>query len=375
MFQLRIFMAYTPSPAGTKEAQFAAHPVWSPPTPGEHLGGKLEPESREIASKSSEWNAASWLEEFERAAARRDGGALRSLRAAVFRSTAEAIRRRGYEAGGSTVQLDSDGAYEALHRGTAFYPSTDPLEVHAALRDRFRTFAYAEKADCLEVAERLGREAPPPAVLNMASPHNPGGGVLVGAGAQEENLFRRSTLLRSLFQFAAYHAEYDVAPCSSGHRYPIPLESGGIYSPPTAVFRSSEATGYAFLPEPYPVAFLTVPAISRPALVERDGQLWLADAVAEATRRKIRAILRIAARQGHVDLVLSAFGCGAFRNPPHHVAQLFRETLAVEEFSGVFRRIVFAILDDHNARGPHSPDGNYAPFAREFGGISTKPSD
>ena len=72
--------------------------------------------------------------------------------------------------------------------------------------------------------------------------------------------------------------------------------------------------------------------------------------------------------------MLSAFGCGAFRNPPQHMAELFRETLGEEEFSGVFRRIVFAILDDHNAQGRHSPEGNYAPFAREFGVVSAKPS-
>jgi uncharacterized protein (TIGR02452 family) len=224
----------------------------------------------------------------------------------------------------------------------------------------------AEKADCLEVAARLRDGGTVPAVLNMANRRNPGGGVLGGDGAQEENLFRRTTLLRSLYQFADYHAQYGVPPCPRGHRYPIPRESGGIYSPATAVFRSSEATGYAFLPRPFAAAFLTVPAISRPELVERDGLLWLTAPLAEATRRKIRAILRIAARHDHADLVLSAFGCGAFRNPPHHVARLFREALAEEEFSGVFRRIAFAIFDDHNAHGRHNPEGNYLPFAREF---------
>ena len=87
-----------------------------------------------------------------------------------------------------------------------------------------------------------------------------------------------------------------------------------------------------------------------------------------ARRKKIRAILRIATRHAHADLVLSAFGCGAFRNRPHHVARLFRETLGEDEFGGVFRQEVFAIFDDHNAGGRHSPDGNYAPFAREFDG-------
>lgn len=135
--------------------------------------------------------------------------------------------------------------------------------------------------------------------------------------AQEESLFRRTTLLRSLYQFADYPAQYEVAPCPHG--------------------------------------------------VERDGQRWLTEPMAAATRLKVRAVPRIAARHDHSDLVLSAVGCGAFRNPPQHVARLFRETLTEEEFGGVFRRILFAIFDDHNAYGSHNPEGNYEPFARELG--------
>jgi len=111
-----------------------------------------------------------------------------------------------------------------------------------------------------------------------------------------------------------------------------------------------------------------VPAIRDPELEERDGLPWLVPHLAEATRRKMRGLLRMAAHHGHADLVLSAWGCGAFRNPPHHVARLFRETLAEPGLAGAFRRVVFAILDDHNAVRPESPEGNLAPFARELGG-------
>lgn len=40
-------------------------------------------------------------------------------------------------------------------------------------------------------------------------------------------------------------------------------------------------------------------------------------------------------------LVLSAWGCGAFRCPVHHVAQIFRKVL--EEHAGLYPTIVFAI--------------------------------
>ena len=86
--------------------------------------------------------------------------------------------------------------------------------------------------------------------------------------------------------------------------------------------------------------------------------------MARATQVKIRAILRIAAHHDQADLVLSAFGCGAFRNPPQHMAELFRAVLVEAEFDGVFRRVTFAVIDDHNAFHHASPEGNYLPFER-----------
>ena len=90
---------------------------------------------------------------------------------------------------------------------------------------------------------------------------------------------------------------------------------------------------------------------------------------------QIRAIFRFGAHNGHDGLVLSAFGCGAFCNPPHHVARLFAEALSEPaealsepEFSGVFRAVTFAILDDHNAQRPHNARGNLGPFQEAFDG-------
>ena len=56
----------------------------------------------------------------------------------------------------------------------------------------------------------------------------------------------------------------------------------------------------------------------------------------------IYAILKLAESQNVDCLVLSAFGCGAFRNPPNTVAKLFMEYLA--HFS--FKKVVFAIIDN-----------------------------
>lgn len=47
------------------------------------------------------------------------------------------------------------------------------------------------------------------AVLNMASSMNPGGGVMTGARAQGETLFRRTNLFRSLYQFTEYFINHE----------------------------------------------------------------------------------------------------------------------------------------------------------------------
>jgi uncharacterized protein (TIGR02452 family) len=73
----------------------------------------------------------------------------------------------------------------------------------------------------------------------------------------------------------------------------------------------------------------------------------------------------MAYRNGHKSIVLSALGAGAFANPPKHIAELFREVIE-REYPNCFEEIVFAIIDDHNTRQPHNPEGNFKPFAVEF---------
>ena len=48
-------------------------------------------------------------------------------------------------------------------------------------------------------------------------------------------------------------------------------------------------------------------------------------------------------------LVLGAFGCGAFNNPPELVADVFRELLLEKGYFRFFRKIVFAIKKNDSA--------------------------
>merc|ERR1719325_593202 len=66
-------------------------------------------------------------------------------------------------------------------------------------------------------------------------------------------------------------------------------------------------------------------------------------------RQKARSVLHVAAEKGHDALVLGAFGCGYFRNPPEIVARTFSELLK-EEFANIFSAVVFAIPGEANAQ-------------------------
>ena len=181
-----------------------------------------------------------------------------------------------------------------------------------------------------------------------------GGGYLGGAGAQEENLFRRTNYVQHL---ADPNKEFDP---DRSWSYRL-LEFCSIYSTNVQIFRASEAKGYAFLAEPVAMSFLAVSAYPSPKLT--GDKRKLIPEIAEKTKRKIRIMLAAGLSHGHDSLVLSALGCGAFRNPARHMAQLFKIVLQEEQFINSYKHISFSILDDHNARG----EGNYKPFCDVFG--------
>ena len=60
--------------------------------------------------------------------------------------------------------------------------------------------------------------------------------------------------------------------------------------------------------------------------------------------QRIERIYEIAASLGYQNLVLGAWGCGAFANDPYAVAQSFRDHLE-NCFAGWFSEVTFAIAD------------------------------
>lgn len=218
------------------------------------------------------------------------------------------------------------------------------------------TKIYVQNIDTFNKAKVMG---PKVLVLNMASRRNPGGGVSGGSRAQEEELCRRSNLLKSLYAFSPNHYGVFGFKKLEG-TYPIP-SLGGIYTPGVTVFKDDK---YNLLEEPFSCSVISVPGINRPNL-DVSGNMIRAHVV--MLKEKIRNLLRTAALEGHTKLVLGALGCGAFRCPSKHVAKIFKEVLGENEFNGWFEEICFAILEDLNSVRYGNEEGNVKPFAEIFG--------
>ena len=310
------------------------------------------------------WSSKQWKEQFELLTTQKNAKQkeeviflLRNMRADVFKHTVFLVQQ-GYYYNQKQSKISFPDS-KIIIGGTRFYDKPETTFHIPTINSN--TIIKVVNLDCLLAAEKLLREGYHPAVLNMASRQNPGGGVQTGAGAQEENLFRRTNLFQSLFQFVPYAEKYGVR--KSRFQYPLDRNYGGIYTPDATVFRGTEQDGYPLLDTPYQMSFIAVAGINRPTLASPE---LIASELIEPVKNKMRTIFRIGLLYNHDSLVLGALGCGAFRNPPAHIARLYHEVMEEEEFKNKYKLLVFAILDDHNARLKHNPDGNFLPFVREF---------
>lgn len=169
--------------------------------------------------------------------------------------------------------------------------------------------------------------------LNFASAKNPGGGFLGGSQAQEESLARSSALYPCITQMQEMY-NYNRS------RKTCLYSDYMIYSPKVPVFRED---GGGLLVTPYRVSMITAPAVNAGVVKEREPE-HVAN-IRTIMAERIRYILSVAAAQGNDAVILGAFGCGVFRNEPQEIAAIFRRILIDEQYSTLFDKIVFAILD------------------------------
>ena len=173
------------------------------------------------------------------------------------------------------------------------------------------------------------------AVLNFANPENPGGGVHLGDMAQEKCLCRGSNLYPCLSDTNVFEEYYAYHHNCTNHFYSDRL----IYTKDITVFKDDvDVTQMMPSQEWFTVDVITCAA---PYLAKR--KYTNIAALLTLFKRRIKNIIE-AARDNHVDvIVLGAFGCGAFRNPPLIVAEAFKKVILEEDYLSCFKKIVFAI--------------------------------
>ena len=190
------------------------------------------------------------------------------------------------------------------------------------------------------------------AVLNFASATCPGGSVLYGGSAQEESLCRCSTLYANLSQ--------DAVSCGFHRVHRIQLRDGRIgylynddcvYTPQVVVFKSD--TGRPQLLEEsewYTVDVITCAAPNlrefssqyMDDLEEEEDEENISDKELEKIHKKrAKRVFELAKKEQVEVLILGAFGCGAFLNPPEVVAHAWKQV--AKEYVHDFKVIEFAV--------------------------------
>ena len=191
------------------------------------------------------------------------------------------------------------------------------------------------KKRSFEAAEPYAKKGLKTCVLNFANAIHAGGGVFRGAGAQEESLCRTSTLFAAIGIPEMHKVFYDPH-IRMDDTY---ANDDAIFTPGVVVFKTDE-----YKPKMRPEdEWFSVDVITcaAPCLG------WECKDISDENLFKLhvsraRQILSIAAENGVETLILGAFGCGAFRNPPSVVARAYKTVLA--EFRHSFKVVEFAIF-------------------------------
>ena len=224
---------------------------------------------------------------------------------------------------------------------------------------------FVSRKRTLEAAADHARAGKKVCVLNFASASNPGGGVKNGSSAQEEAICRCSTLYPSLIQKNMWSGFYSPHRAASD-----PLHNDDcIYTPGVVVFTTDPAYPKAMPQEEwYSVDVLTCAA---PNLREKPSNSMNYDGhkpvkisdrdLQKLHEKRMRRILSIAAEKDCDVVILGAFGCGAFMNPPEIAAAGIKS--ALQDFRNCFETVELAVYCSPR------DDTNFRVFSRVFASL------
>ena len=210
-------------------------------------------------------------------------------------------------------------------------------------------------------------------VLNMANSTKPGGGYESGEAAQEENMFYRSSChffidrikeidpraptkytetMTKLIEAVDDEVYLDVQcprVCIKGEEKQEPAAGATTQINRTESYK--DITPFPF----YEMRAAADDRNQRNADGKRIKGAPLKDFDVASMTKKIKAQFSTLKKNGRRRVILSAFGCGAFKNPPEEVARIYKKE--IERVKDNFDHIVFAIY-------PLGGDDNYSKFMK-----------
>lgn len=213
----------------------------------------------------------------------------------------------------------------------------------------FPTIISNQKAKSISVtnesvvatAKRIKR----PLILVFGSAHKPGGGVISGAVAQEEDIALTSTWYFQVKDNKDY--------------YQLP-QNNLMYSEKILYLSNSLLLSDEYYQKIYPqkVSFIGCAAPNLSGM--KDSGIEIHEArIYEVLERRIAAILNFAEYHGHKDLILGAWGCGVFGLSPEKVSLIFKKVISENHFSGnlyfpVLDKEMFTIFEKNLVKNPSS---------------------
>ena len=212
-----------------------------------------------------------------------------------------------------------------IKHGTTVYPNVIPkakAEYKNNPNMEVRVIAGGTVETGRDLVMNLGGKT---AILNFADALVPGGLVLVGAPTQEENICRCSNLYASITSKKPMKYYYEKNRKFNSYIYTDSL----IYSEDVTFFKDD--TDYRRV-TPYKMDVITCPSPSVKIKSESIEYIVI--------YKRIEQIIRSAILHKVDNLVLGAWGCGAFGQNPQVVASCFDEVLRRNK---AFKTVVFAI--------------------------------
>ncbi|MEE1046556.1 MAG: TIGR02452 family protein, partial [Clostridia bacterium] len=220
------------------------------------------------------------------------------------------------------------------------------------------------KEKTVEAARKYAKAGKKGCILNFASSVAPGGGVVNGSQAQEESICRVSTLYFALSDKNTAGKFYDrhwelIHQGQFNRRNTDDI----IYTPGVTVVRD-DSNNEVELPENewYQIDVITCAAPDIRNIVDETEYNPVENELYREFVKRWKCILSAGAKHKADVLILGAFGCGVFANPPKLVAEAFCE--AVKGYEKYFEIIELAIYS------PRENNANYNAFMNVLYGDS-----